>query len=237
MNKHHVTYIKLAPYLASYWRHEMSLKSDEPLILPILEAKMYLYPFLRENRSVNRKKSKNKKGYYKDANSYSQYAYNVAIKGHDTIIPEGDKIPTIMECIKLQPFAIPDTLMRDKVKITTNEFYEVHDDGVKEIRKHIRAAFYSELHTHVVENIKRARRHGKEPNVKLYIDTWLYGLDIISDDVDANHEIEEDIRRMLYDYDDKNFSGDPDSIRRAHQFEIKKRNLPNLPRSQRFSDK
>lgn len=222
-----VSYIKLAPYLASYWRHEMGQKKNEPLILPVMEQKLYLYPFLKENADVKRNPSKNKKGYFKDANSYSKYAYDYAMHGCTDIKPKGDKIPTVSECRKLQAIVLPKYIYVDAKKVFTNEFFEIRDDGVSQIREYIRDCFYSELHAHVVGRQRSAEKHNRIPNTKLYINTWLYGRDIIDDEIIAeNPGIEKNIRIMLYKYDEKNYSScDPDSIRRTYYDEIKKKHL------------
>ena len=161
-----LTYIKLEPYLQAYWRKVMRLSPDEPLILPKAVDETIFTPYLKQNVVIDkqtgerhycvRKKGKNANGYFQDATSYCQAAYDYA-NGRSSIIIDGDKIPTEAECQKLAPFLLPKTIIRPHgVEEKCTRFHELSLKGVALVREHIRSTFYYSLCNHIINTKRRS---------------------------------------------------------------------------------
>lgn len=237
MKPTHVTYIKLPQYLASYFRSVMNIAHDEPLYLPAWENRKYFLPFLKENKSLFRNPSKNKNGYYKDANSYTEYAYRLAQSQDIKSISYTDKIPTPKECNSLQPFRLPDVIHLPKSKdkperdVQSHQYFELHDTAVTEIRAYIRDLFYAELHCYILTEREYCSRLNKKFNKSLAVETWLTEQGLLTDDPAERHRTVQSNRAQLYEYE--RLLTDADSIRRNHDNELKKGHLPNIQTSHR----
>lgn len=222
--KSHVVYLKLEPYLQDYCRWMMHLHADDPLCLPVKQHRELFLPFLCENTLNARRGGKNSKGYWKDATSYSEYAYIHSpyaphpLPVKDDISRVGDKFPSEREYSKLVAFAMPDTIARNADVLQVNRMYELSESGCKLVREYIREECLQDLHAFILGKTRHALAHNRTINITREIELWK-GSHCIRDGFN--------LREIYY----KSYGcGDTDSLRRTVREGVKNRKLRRFPK-------
>lgn len=161
----HVVYVKLPIYIGQYIRDCFHARLNEGIVIPRLTSLMFcLKNSLYENRELYRQDSRTDDGNSRDAGSYSEAAYKIAVsaEGKSPIIPFPDmKIPEANEIPRLFPFVIPKSIWLNRGSVETNDHYELTLIGAREFRKMCDEFFWSSLRAYVVSEQRDAKYKGK----------------------------------------------------------------------------